>query len=205
MLYSEDMARHGKGHGSHHSRRGDPRVARTRAIVLEAARTLLVEEGPDAVTALRVSEATGVARTTIYRHWPDRDDLLRDALAIEEPDHHIPPTGDTRRDLEAMLAHMAERLGRRRGARVMAVAIERSGYRGESGGPHREMVRRRMEPLRKVIEAGVARGDLPETLDVDDAVAQLAGPAFFQAVFMRRKVAPEFISAVVDGFMRAHT
>ena len=173
-------------------------------MVLEAARTLLVEEGPDAVTALRVSEATGIARTTIYRHWPDREDLLHEVLAIEEPEPHVPLTGDTRGDLVTMLTHMADRLGKRRGARMIAVAVERGGYRGKSGGPHRELVRRRMDPLRAIIENGVAKGDLPVSLDVDDAIAQLAGPAFFQAVFMRRKPTPSFIAGVVDGFLATH-
>lgn len=199
MLYSCLMSH--RGHSSHHRHRRDPRIARTRAIVLEAARTLLVEEGPDAVTALRVSEATGIARTTIYRHWPEREDLLRDALAMDEPDLHVALTGDTRTDLIAMLSHMVERLGERRGARFMAVAVERSGYRGKTGGPHRQMVQRRMEPLRKIVEAGIERGDLSEALDVDDAVAQLAGPIFFQAVFMRRNPSQDFVAAVVDVFL----
>ena len=171
-------------------------------MALAAARKLLVEEGPDAVTALRVSEATGIARTTIYRHWPNRNDLLRDTVASEEPESpHIELTGDTRADLIAMLGHMVERMGRRRGARMMAVAVERSGHRGEVGGPHREIVRRRMEPLRQIIEAGVESGQLQSGLDVDAAVAQLAGPPFFQAVFMRRKVTAGFIAATVDSFL----
>ena len=189
----------GRGHGRH-----DPRVARTRAIVLEAARKLLVEEGPDAVTALRVSEATGVARTTIYRHWPEREDLLRDTVALDEPDIHVELSGDTRADLIATLTQMAEQVARRRSARLMAVALERAGYRGEAGGPHRDMVRRRLEPLRKIVEAGIQRGDLAADLDVDDAVAQLAGPAFFQGVFLRRKITPEFIAEVVDSFVAGH-
>jgi AcrR family transcriptional regulator len=173
-------------------------------LVLEAARRLLVEEGPDAVTALRVSEATGIARTTIYRHWPEREDLLRDTIAIDEPDSHVELTGDTRADLVAMLSHMAERVGHRRSARMMAVAIERSGHRGQTGGPHREMFRRRMEPLRKIIEHGVESGDVSPSVDVDEAVAQLAGPAFFQAVFMRRKVEPDFVTTIVDSFLAAN-
>lgn len=198
---------HGRhGHGGHRgrSRRGDPRVARTRERVLEAARKLLVEEGPDAVTALRVSEATGIARTTIYRHWPERDDLLRDTIAIDEPEADVVLTGDTRADLIAMLTHLADRVGRRRSARMMAVAIERSGHRGQTGGPHREMFRRRLEPLRKIIKSGIGNGDLNGAIDLDEAIAQLAGPAFFQAVFLRRKVEPGFITAVVDSFLAAN-
>lgn len=156
------------------------------------------------MTALRVSEATGIARTTIYRHWPEREDLLRDTIAIDEPDSHVELTGDTRADLVAMLSHMAERVGHRRSARMMAVAIERSGHRGQTGGPHREMFRRRMEPLRKIIEHGVESGDVSPSVDVDEAVAQLAGPAFFQAVFMRRKVEPDFVTTIVDSFLAAN-
>lgn len=191
--------RHGQ-HGHHHRRR-DPRVERTRERVLETARRLLVEEGPDAVTALRISEETGIARTTIYRHWPEREDLLRDTLAADESDTHIEPTGETRADLIAMLSHMADRIGRRRGARLMAVAIERSGHRGRAGSYQREMFRERMEPLRRIIEDGIARGSIPSETDVDDAIAQLAGPTFFQGVLMRRQVTPGFIAAVVDRFL----
>lgn len=202
------MARHHR-HESHRGRTGsrgrDPRIARTRSIVLEAARQLLEDEGPDAVTALRVSDVTGIARTTIYRHWPDREDLLRDVLDVEEPQQHVELTGNTRADLMAVLQHMVERMGKRRGARMMAVVIERSGQRGETGGHHREMARRRMDPLRKVLEAGVAAGTLQQSLDIEGAIAQLAGPLFFQAVFVRRRIAADFVATVVDSFLAAHS
>lgn len=208
MLYSCVMAHEHRRHSGHRGRGGtrrrDPRVARTRAVVLEAARKLLVEEGADAVTALRVSEETGIARTTIYRHWPDREDLLRDTLAAEEPGPTVPLTGDTRGDLIAVLTNMGEQIGRRRGARMMAVAVDRSGLRGEAGGPHRDMVRRRMDPLRKVIAAGIDGGDLPGGLDMDSAVASLAGPPFFRAVFLRQEPSPEFVTEVVDSFLASH-
>ena len=153
------------------------------------------------MTPLRVSEATGIARTTIYRHWPNREDLLADVMAAEEPEPAVHDTGDTRMDLIAILAQMGERIGRRRGARFMAVAIDRSGLSGEAGGPHREMFRRRMEPLRSAIERGVAAGDLDESLDVDAAVAQLAGPPLFRAIMMRQPIDRPFIVSSVDAFL----
>jgi len=87
----------------------------------------------------------------------------------------------------------------------MAVALDRSGLRGEAGGPHREMVNRRMDPLREVVVAAIAAGDLPGDLDVDGAVASLAGPLFFRAVFMRQEATPTFIEGVVDSFLAAHS
>ena len=58
----------------------NPQVQRTHGLMLDAARDLLNENGPAAVTHLRVAEASGVARATVYRHWPDRADILVDLL-----------------------------------------------------------------------------------------------------------------------------
>jgi AcrR family transcriptional regulator len=188
----------GRHHGQHH----DPRVVRTRSAVLAAARRLLVEEGQDAVTALRISEATGIARTTIYRHWPDREELLRETLAMEGTDPHPELSGDTRTDLIALLNHMADRVSHRPGARMMAVVAERSNRRGRAAGTHRDLMRRRLEPLRRVLASAAGRGDIDPRLDIGDALARLAGPVFFSGVLLRRSVTPQFVTRLVDDFLR---
>src|SRR3546814_14118386 len=81
----------------------DPRVVRTRRHVLAAARTVLVEEGWQRVTVTRVADRSGYARTTLYRHWPQRLDLLRDLITEEVHLLHTVPTGDVRADLVAEL------------------------------------------------------------------------------------------------------
>ena len=58
----------------------DPRVARTRRDVLAAARGVMLEEGGERGTLARGAERSGYARTTLYRHWPQRLDLLRDLI-----------------------------------------------------------------------------------------------------------------------------
>ena len=79
----------------------DPRVVRTRRDVLAAAREVLLEEGWERVTLARVAERSGYARTTLYRHWPQRLDLLRDLISDEVRLLHTSPTGDLRQDLIA--------------------------------------------------------------------------------------------------------
>ena len=59
----------------------DPRVSRTRAAVLRTATDLLVEGGPYAVTIDAIVARSGVAKSTIYRHWQSRDEVL---LAVIE-------------------------------------------------------------------------------------------------------------------------
>lgn len=74
----------------------DPRVQRTRQRVLDAADSLLLEGGPRAVTVDAVVARSGVAKTTVYRHWPSHQDLLVDlyskiAPVIEVPDPALSP------------------------------------------------------------------------------------------------------------------
>ena len=85
-------------------------VRRTRARVLEAAHRLLAQEGPDAVTHLRVAEAADVARATVYRHWPDRIDLLVDLLesGASPPVFGAPPGEDARAQLITALGRASD-------------------------------------------------------------------------------------------------
>lgn len=54
----------------------DPRVTRTHSAVMAAAHELLAEEGLQAITHQAVAARAGVGRATIYRHWPERTQLL---------------------------------------------------------------------------------------------------------------------------------
>ncbi len=61
--------------------RVDPRVERTRAKVLAAASALLREVGFAEVTIEQISGRSGVSRSTMYRHWTTREEILRDAFS----------------------------------------------------------------------------------------------------------------------------
>lgn len=58
----------------------DPRPARSRARLLEAATALLRAGGPSAVTVDAVTRGANVARATLYRHFPSGNDLLAAAF-----------------------------------------------------------------------------------------------------------------------------
>jgi len=55
----------------------------TRAAILDAARQVLFDEGWEALSHQRVAEVAGVGRATVYRHWPQRLQLLQDACSAE--------------------------------------------------------------------------------------------------------------------------
>lgn len=109
-----------------HDAAEDPRVARTRADVVRVAVALLVEEGWDAVTHARVAKQAGYSRATVYAHWPDRFDLLRDAFAAYGEMPHHEATGDPATDLAGELRSFVRAMAEHRLDRALATLAERA-------------------------------------------------------------------------------
>jgi AcrR family transcriptional regulator len=76
----------------------DPRPARSRARLLEAATALLRSGGPSAVTVDAVTRAANVARATLYRHFPSGNDLLAAAFNSLIPPAPMPSDNGQLRD-----------------------------------------------------------------------------------------------------------
>lgn len=106
--------------------RTDPRADRAQAVAPDVARSILVEEGWDAVTHARVAERSGLHRATTYRHWGAAMDLLRDVLAREAASTNVVPTGDLARDLTAALRRINLELGEGDLRPVLTALIDRA-------------------------------------------------------------------------------
>ncbi|MEW6474269.1 MAG: TetR/AcrR family transcriptional regulator [Actinomycetota bacterium] len=181
----------------------DARVERTRAAVLAAARTLLLDEGWDAVTHLRVAAASGVARATVYRHWPSCADLLHDVLRREAEMSHSRPSGRLRHDLVAEADALRRQLGTPALSGVLAVLMERSLHDPGLARVKRSVVAEISRVLRQCLRDGIADGDLPGALDVDLAVAQLLGPLLYRRLASAEPLTPAVVAAIVDSFLRS--
>src|SRR5262249_39764399 len=105
----------------------DERVLRSKKAVLAAAHTLLTEGGLGGVSVDAVSERSGVAKTTIYRHWASRSALLLDACSSLTARPQPPDTGTLRGDLEVMTLYIAGRLKTAGWAKVLPSIIDAAG------------------------------------------------------------------------------
>jgi AcrR family transcriptional regulator len=88
----------------------DERVRRSRAAVLGVTAQLLFERGFGGATVDEISRRSGVAKTTIYRHWPTRTDLLRDACSTLGTPLDAPDTGSFEADVTALVMNLAHLL-----------------------------------------------------------------------------------------------
>lgn len=172
--------------------RMDARVARTRSSVQDAAVIILLEEGWDQLTHARVAQVAGCSKVTVYAHWPERVDLLRDAFTrVGDVRHHV-PTGDLRHDLAAELRSFRTALVEHRLDRVLAVLADRGG-----SVPELHAVRERFvadgERMMRQILAPVTSGPRHEA-----AVLMLCGAMIHAVSLHGRPPSDAVIDAAVD-------
>lgn len=179
----------------------DPRVQRTRGAVVEAVREIVMTAGPGAVTHQLVAERSGVGRATVYRHWPERRDLLIDALRPDEPWRRHPPTGDLRGDVVGHLRRMRVGMQRSKGSPTFLALVGHAAGDAALDQLRREMVAFGEADLRATLEDAAASGALRPDVDLDIAVAQLAGPIFYRSKVVGRPVSRRMIDDVVDAVL----
>jgi AcrR family transcriptional regulator len=184
----------------------DPRVARSRAAVLAATVDLLGEVGHAGTTVEAIAERSGVAKTTIYRHWPSRAPLLIDAFHSRVEHGAPPPSGDIRADLVTIACGLAAKLRDPQWSRIMATLIDAAESDPELSELSAAFTRERREAVRAVLDQGIADGELDPGIDTDLA-AQLVGGAVFYQRLVRRRAADDgevqrMVDLVLDGLRR---
>jgi AcrR family transcriptional regulator len=176
----------------------DPRIARTRAVVLDAATHILAEEGHEGFTVDAVVARSGVAKTTIYRHWPTKIDLLIDAIKCFDEDMPTPDTGTLRADLVALLTHLADDLADAAWSRSMPGLIQRAEHDPDLARQHAAVVRAKSSALREVLERGQASGEVRADADLEVAFATLGGALFFRRLVLHERTTVQQVEALVD-------
>jgi len=182
----------------------DPRVERTRELVVSHVRELIRAEGFHAVTPQRIASDTGVSRSTLHRHWPDVRSLLIETISEPEP-LDTPVLGDLRLDLGVDLHQLRLRLSDRNTVALILSMLGESLFDDGFAALLRSHVAAHLDRLRRVLAAGHAAGTLRADIDVESASASLAGPLFFRRLFLGDDITPEFVDAVIDGFIASHT
>lgn len=194
----------------------DPRVERSRAVITSAATDLLMQGGVHAVTVDAVIARSGVARSTIYRHFPASTDLL--AAAFDQLLPPVPEAPSAGSFPERLLGLMLQQSAMLRDAptTVMMTAwlvVTTEGMKHAASttaaSPHFAGLQQRLlehhrSPLATLLRSGLERGELREDLDVDIAVSQLGGPLVFRKLISMEPVDEDFCHRLVDDFLRAN-
>jgi len=147
-------------------RTGRPRSASADAAILAATRQALVELGWSKLTLGDVATRAGVAKTTLYRRWSGKNELVVDAVAELFDELSLPDRGSLAADMEGVVLQFAAILARPE-ARSGLMAVVAEATRDEA---LRERIRASIvDRQKRLVLAGRARaeerGELPPSTD----------------------------------------
>ncbi|KQH80793.1 TetR family transcriptional regulator [Mycobacterium gordonae] len=200
----------------------DPRPARSRARLLEAAASLLRSGGPSAVTVDAVTRAANVARATLYRHFPSGNDLLAATFSSLIPPAPMPTAdGPLRERLLALVLAQAEVIAEAPAVLTamawLALGPDLQGLPEPSGSPaaqsaisglRERIAQQYAAPFDALFDGPQAAESGLELGEVDrsSAIALLIGPL----VLGRLSTLPDFdyretARAAVDGFLEVQS
>lgn len=171
--------------------------------ILDATLDQLRTVGYVGLTMESVAAAAGTGKAALYRRWPNRDDLVADALRSVLPDPtEISLSGNVRDDLLALLRCIRDAIAHTHGTVFQVV---RSEVAGAGGMLHSVVGQRVMDPcheltlevLRRGIEAGRLRPG------VSSATVATVGPAMIiHYVVNEGPVAPDsYLTSIVDDIL----
>lgn len=184
----------------------DPRIERSRLQVLAAAVDLLREVGYGALTIEGVAARSGVAKSTIYRHWSSKAQVVADAFqwahSLDPKD--VPPPGPVRDRVAAILrATIADMATTDRLACMMPALIDAAERSDEIAELAQRVAEEKNAVLRSVLDEAVASGELQAHVDTAMLADALVGPILVCRLFHRTPVAVDDVPALVDQILPA--
>lgn len=181
----------------------DPRVTRSKASVRAAALALVAEVGIGETTVDAISERSGVAKTTIYRHWSGKPAIVLDALSRDMEPPTDPDLGSVRDDLVALLVGFVDALSRGPLAALLTSMMEAAERDPVVARVHREEASARHQVVRDAVVRGIGRGELPVGTDADAVVAHVIGPVVYRRLVAGQHMDAADAAPLVDRTLRA--
>ncbi len=173
--------------------------------ILATTLTHLEAHGFDELSVEAIARAAGVNKTSVYRRWPSKADLVLAAVATvaaaREDEPAFVESGDLRADLirllEAKARNLATPLGQNMGRALMALEGK---VRRET---NEAFLRERPSMRRAVLAHAIDRGELPPDTDADFLGELLTAPILRRILMRHEPVDVAYVARVVDHVLAA--
>jgi AcrR family transcriptional regulator len=170
----------------------DPRVERSRIVILRAAVEELAEVGYGGVAIESIATRAGVGKSTIYRHWPDKLALIADAFETFH-EQMVPDLGDlpVRDAIALLLRHVSEVVVDSTFSRCIPALIEGAERDSRVREFHHRYSAERRQAILDLIARGVRGGEIPGGTDPELATSALLGAIFYRRLMTDEPFNPD--------------
>lgn len=163
---------------------GRPRSAQSHQAILQAALELLAEVGFAAMSMDAIAARAGVGKTTIYRRYASKEELVADAIESIREEIVIPDTGNLQSDMDTLIQNAAQITLNPIGRQTVAMIISSA-----SSNPQFAQIywTKYLQPRRKafavVLERAKARKEIQADLDSDLIFDTMSGIMLYALIF----------------------
>lgn len=177
------------------------RAERVREQVLDATVELVAAVGVERLSIDEVANRSGVAKSTIYRHFPSKQVLVVEAVHACTSIPMVTDSGSLREDLISCFSGMTKASYEGRLGDMMMSLMDAAQRDPELNRLVRAQTDQKRRFATEVLERAIARGEVPADLDVDLTVTLLSGPLVYTKLVRRMPLTNELIADVVDSVL----
>jgi AcrR family transcriptional regulator len=159
------------------------------------------EGGIGGVSIDEVARRSGVAKTTIYRHWPSRSALLLDACSKLSAKPQVPDTGSLKGDLSILATNLANQLKNARWPTILPSIVDAAERDPELAQLHAGLQAGFSAPYLPVVVRAKKRGELSPRTEPSDIVAAIVGPLFYRRWFSREPIDEKLAKKIVASLV----
>ena len=175
------------------------RAARVRADVLRATSELLAEHGYDGLSVEDVAARAGVHKTTVYRRWPTKSELVFDAVGEQSAEAvPVPDTGDLLDDLRILARQVAANIGSEGGARRSRSLVAAAATSDELAQSMRAFWSQRLAASAAIVDRAIERRELRPGTDPNLIIESLIGPLWVRLLLTGEPITDDLADQVAQ-------
>jgi AcrR family transcriptional regulator len=165
----------------------------------------LAEQGYGRLSMEGVAKRAGVGKSALYRRWGSKDEMIAAVITEFSVTRAADvDTGSLRGDLRETMQALIGWLTHPLFSRILPDLIAEDVRNPERSRSTRESIgRSRREVGEVMLRRAIARGELPEDLDLEMALDVLAAPIYWRLVVRQAEAEPDYVDRLVDYALRA--
>ncbi|MEH1944376.1 MAG: TetR/AcrR family transcriptional regulator [Nostoc sp.] len=163
---------------------GRPRSIQADRAILQATLDLLAEVGYESMSIEAIASRAGVGKTTIYRRYTSKEELVADAIESLRDDLAIPDTGSFWGDMDILIKNAAKKIDSPLGRQTLALIISTASSNPQFAEVYwTKYTKLRREAFSKVLERAKSRGEIHKDADVDLIIDLVSGSLYYALIF----------------------
>ena len=179
----------------------DPRIERSRRIILQAVLDELSAVGYGTLTIESVAARARVAKSTIYRHWDGKLALVEDAFRTLKANVRVLESGTVHDRVVDLLTQVAELIEASTYSACMPALIEAAERDPQVRDFHLRFSAERRAVLVELLAGAVADGELPADTDPALLADALVGSLILRRLMLHQPLPPTQVPHLVDQLL----